>query len=68
MPELRMHDLRHSFASFLINSNHSLYVVQKLLGHTQIKTTARYSHVSPVTLLNAVDAAAGAAGMGMVVV
>ena len=67
MPELRMHDLRHSFASFLINSNHSLYVVQKLLGHTQIKTTARYSHVSPGTLLNAVDAAASAAGMGMVV-
>jgi len=68
MPELRMHDLRHSFASFLINSNHSLYVVQKLLGHTQIKTTARYSHVSPGTLLNAADAAASAAGMGMAVV
>ena len=68
MPELRMHDLRHSFASFLINSNHSLYVVQKLLGHTQIKTTARYSHVSPGTLLNAADAAASAAGMGMVAV
>jgi len=61
-------DLRHSFASFLINSNHSLYVVQKLLGHTQIKTTARYSHVSPGTLLNAAYAAASAAGMGMVAV
>jgi len=36
-------------------------------GHTQIKTTARYSHVSPGTLLNTADAAAGAAGMGMVV-
>jgi integrase len=67
MPELRMHDLRHSFASFLINSNHSLYVVQKLLGHTQIKTTARYSHLAPETLLNAADAAANAAGLGVVV-
>jgi len=66
MPELRMHDLRHSFASFLINANHSLYVVQKLLGHTQIKTTSRYSHLSPETLLNATDAAANASGLGMV--
>lgn len=65
MPELRMHDLRHSAASFLINSNHSLYVVQKLLGHTQIKTTARYSHLAPETMLNAADAMANAAGLGV---
>ena len=65
MPELRIHDLRHSAASFLINSNHSLYVVQKLLGHTQIKTTARYSHLAPETMLNAADAMANAAGLGM---
>ena len=60
-----MHDLRHSAASFLINSNHSLYVVQKLLGHTQIKTTARYSHLAPETMLNAADAMANAAGLGV---
>jgi len=65
MPELRMHDLRHSAASFLVNSNHSLYVVQKILGHSQIKTTARYSHLAPETLLNAADAMASAAGMGV---
>jgi len=62
MPELRMHDLRHSFASCLINSNHSLYTVQKLLGHTQIKTTSRYSHLSPETLLNATDSVAQVSG------
>ena len=67
MPVVRIHDLRHSAASFLINSNHSLYVVQKLLGHTQIKTTARYSHLAPETMLNAVDTMADAAGMGMMV-
>lgn len=66
MPELRMHDLRHSAASFLVNSNHSLYVVQKILGHSQIKTTARYSHLAPETLLNAADAMASAAGMEVV--
>ena len=50
---MRVHDLRHSFASLLINSGRSLYEVQKLLGHTQIKTTQRYAHFSPETLLAA---------------
>jgi site-specific recombinase XerD len=36
-----MHDLRHSFASLLINAGRSLYEVQTILGHTQIKTTQR---------------------------
>lgn len=63
MPELRMHDLRHSFASFLINAKRSLYEVQSILGHTQLKTTQRYSHLSQATLLDAVDSAVGAAGL-----
>lgn len=58
MPDLRMHDLRHTFASNLVNSGQSIYVVSKLLGHSQIKTTARYSHLADETLLSAVDAAA----------
>ena len=58
MPELRIHDLRHSFASFLVNSGRSLYEVQKILGHTQIKTTQRYAHLSQDTLLDAVNVAA----------
>lgn len=56
--DLRMHDLRHTFASNLVNSGQSIYVVSKLLGHSQIKTTARYSHLADETLLSAVDAAA----------
>lgn len=63
MPELRMHDLRHSFASFLINSGRSLYEVQSILGHTQLKTTQRYSHLSQTTLLDAADSAVEAAGL-----
>jgi integrase len=63
MPELRMHDLRHSFASFLINAGRSLYEVQNILGHTQLKTTQRYAHLSQNTLLEAADAAVGAAGL-----
>lgn len=62
MPQLRMHDLRHSMASNMVNSGRSIYEVAKVLGHAQIKTTARYSHLSQETLLAAVDAAADATG------
>ena len=57
-----MHDLRHSFASLLINSGRTLYEVQRLLGQTQVKTTQRYSHLSQDTLLAAVNAATKAVG------
>jgi len=50
-----MHDLRHSFASFLVNAGRSLYELQKLLGHTQIKTTQRYAHLSQDSLLSAAN-------------
>lgn len=55
MDNLRIHDLRHSYASYLVNIGESLYVVQQLLGHTQIKTTQRYAHLSPETLLTATN-------------
>jgi site-specific recombinase XerD len=41
LKDVRLHDLRHSFASFLVNAGRSLYEVQKILGHTQVKTTQR---------------------------
>lgn len=63
MPEVRMHDLRHSFASFLINGGRSIYEVQSILGHSQLKTTQRYAHLSQATLLDAADAAMDAAGL-----
>ena len=55
LADVRMHDLRHSFASFLVNAGRSLYEVQKILGHTQIKTTQRYAHLSQDTLLDAAN-------------
>lgn len=58
LKDVRIHDLRHSFASYLINRGHSLYEVQKLLGHTQVKTTQRYAHLSNESLLSAADSAA----------
>jgi len=63
LAEVRIHDLRHSNASYLINSGRSIYEVAKVLGHSQIKTTTRYAHLSQETLLAAVDAAADATGI-----
>jgi integrase len=65
LADVRMHDLRHSFASLLINSGRTLYEVQRLLGHTQIKTTQRYAHLSEDTLRAAANAATTAVGSVM---
>ncbi len=58
LADVRMHDLRHSAASNLVNSGQSLYVVAKVLGHSQTRTTERYAHLDASVLLNAVNAAA----------
>jgi integrase len=42
---LRVHDLRHSHASMLVSAGFSLPLIGQLLGHTQVQTTARYSHL-----------------------
>ncbi|MGH7024686.1 MAG: tyrosine-type recombinase/integrase [Caulobacteraceae bacterium] len=42
---LRIHDLRHSFASFAIADGASLFLVSKLLGHASARTTERYAHL-----------------------
>ena len=60
MPEFRIHDLRHSFASCLVNAGRSLYEVQELLGHADIKTTSRYAHLSRERLIEAVETVHGA--------
>ena len=63
LEDLRVHDLRHSFASFLINSGRSLYEIQQILGHAQVHTTQRYAHLSQTTLLDAANAAVQAIGV-----
>ncbi len=57
--DVRLHDLRHSFASFLVNSGVSLYVVQGLLGHANARATQRYAHLMPETLARAAEIMAG---------
>jgi integrase len=54
----RIRDLRHSYASFLVNSGISLFQVQQILGHSQPQVTQRYSHLSTRTLQEEANTAA----------
>jgi integrase len=48
------HSLRHTFASWLVQSGVDLYTVQKLMGHSTLSMTERYAHLANDTLINAV--------------
>jgi site-specific recombinase XerD len=52
---VRMHDLRHSFASAMVNSGMTLYDVKQILGHSNIRTTERYAHLSNSRLRQAAE-------------
>jgi site-specific recombinase XerD len=56
--DLRIHDLRHSAASFMINAGVDLFTVGRILGHADHQSTMRYSHLANDTLLAAVEAGA----------
>lgn len=58
LPDLRVHDLRHSAASFMINANIDLFTVGRILGHADHQSTMRYSHLANDTLMKAVEAGA----------
>lgn len=54
-PTVRLHDLRHSYASHLVSNGMSLHIVGKLLGHTRPETTARYAHIADSALRDATN-------------
>ena len=57
LTDVRIHDLRHSFASALVNRGMTLYDVKEVLGHSNIVTTQRYAHLSQQRLQEAVTQA-----------
>jgi len=57
--DLRFHDLRHTFASWLVQRGRTLKEVQEALGHQTITMTMRYSHLAPDHLRAAVAALDG---------
>ena len=52
---IRIHDLRHTFASILINNGATIYEVQRLLGHSSVNVTQRYAHLLPNKLCETAD-------------
>ncbi|MGF1620883.1 MAG: tyrosine-type recombinase/integrase [Rhodomicrobiaceae bacterium] len=51
LTDVRIHDLRHSFASVAAVSNASLLKIGKLLGHADARTTARYAHLTDASIV-----------------
>lgn len=52
---IRFHDLRHTFASQFVMKGGSIYTLREILGHTDVKMTQRYAHLSPEHLKGATD-------------
>ena len=46
LDDVRLHDLRHSYASRALALGETLPMIGKLLGHSQMETTARYAHLA----------------------
>lgn len=55
---VRLHDLRHTFASLAVSAGHSLPLIGAMLGHSQTQTTARYAHLFDHPLQRAADTVA----------
>ncbi|MBF0466713.1 MAG: site-specific integrase [Nitrospirae bacterium] len=55
LQDVRIHDLRHTFASRLVQAGVDLYVVKELLGHKSFKMTSRYAHHNSESLRHGVD-------------
>ena len=58
LDDVRLHDLRHSYASIALMSGESVRTLGRLLGHEQASTTLKYAHLSEASVREAVDALA----------
>ena len=62
LEDVRIHDLRHSYASRALALGESLTIIAKLLGHTQVQTTARYAHLARDSIQNSAARITGSIG------
>jgi integrase len=62
LDDVRIHDLRHTYASKALAGGMSLYMVGQLLGHTQYQTTMRYAHLADAPVRDAANQVANAFG------
>jgi len=62
LKDVRLHDLRHTFASRALALGESLPVIAKLLGHSQVKSTARYAHLTRESIKEAAARVAAVIG------
>ena len=62
LPDVRIHDLKHSFASRALALGEGLPMIGKLLGHTQVQTTAQYAHLARDSIQNAAARITGSIG------
>ncbi len=65
LEDVRIHDLRHSYASRALALGESLTMIGKLLGHTQVQTTARYAHLARDSIQNAAARITGSIGANL---
>jgi integrase len=57
MPHVRFHDLRHTYASWLVAGGVELRIVKDLMGHSTMQMTSRYAHLQQAALVDAVESA-----------
>lgn len=66
LDDVRIHDLRHSFASVAVANGQTLHLVGKLLGHAHVATTHRYAHLADDPVRAAADAISASISAAMV--
>ena len=58
--DVRLHDLRHSYATFALRQGESVLAIGRLLGHANPETTLRYTHLADSMVREAVEAVGAA--------
>ena len=64
LPDVRLHDLRHSYASFALRQGESVLTIGRLLGHRDPSTTLKYTHFADAMAREAVESVGTALGTG----